>query len=277
MGVIRKLRVMNKIGLIAGNGRFPIIFAENAKGMGLQVVAVAHIGETISDISRLADKTFWIRVGELGKMIKIFKEEEISDVVMAGGIKKTRLFTDIRPDLRSILLLGRLKNNDDDGILRGVASELEKEGIIVRESTLYLSALLAQQGLMTSRKPTKDEVADIKYGWGIAKEIGRYDIGQCIVVKKKTVLAVEAVDGTDETIRRGGRLGKDGAVVIKACKPQQDLRFDIPAIGTNTISAMVEVSATVLAVEAGKTILLDKEEVIRRANEGDISIIGVER
>lgn len=268
---------MKKIGLIAGNGRFPIIFAENAKKIGLQVIAVAHIGETISDISRLADKIFWIRVGELGKIIKIFKGEGVSDVVMAGGIKKTRLFTEIRPDLRSLLLLARLKDNNDDGILRGVASELEREGITVRESTLYLSALLAQNGLMTSRKPTKDEMADIEFGWRIAKEIGRYDIGQCIVVKKKTVLAVEAVDGTDETIRRGGRLGKEGGVVIKACKPQQDLRFDIPAIGTNTISAMIEVSAAVLAVEAGKTILLDKEDVIRKAEEGNISIIGVAR
>ncbi len=267
---------MNKIGLIAGNGRFPIIFAENAKGMGLEVIAVAHRGETISGLEGFVDKTFWIRVGELGKLIKIFKNEGIKDVVMAGGIKKTRLFADIKPDLRSLMLLGRLKNNNDDGILRAVASELEKEGIIVRESTIYLTSLLAQKGLMTKRRLTKGEMEDIEFGWEIAKEIGRYDIGQCIVVKKKTVLAVEAVDGTDETIRRGGRLGKEGALVIKACKPHQDLRFDIPAIGPDTISAMGEVSAVVLAVEAGKTVLLDKEEVIRIANESNISIIGVE-
>lgn len=271
------MQVRQKIGLIAGNGRFPIIFTENAKGIGLHVIAVAHIGETISDISGIADKTFWVRVGELGKIIKIFKDEGISDVVMAGGIKKTRLFTDVRPDLRSLLLLARLKNNNDDGILRGIAAELEKEGITVRESTLYLSALLAQKGLMTRRKPTKDEMADIEFGWEIAKGIGKYDIGQCIVVKKKTVLAIEAVDGTDETIRRGGRLGKEGGVVIKTCKPQQDLRFDIPAIGPDTISAMTEVFATVLAVEAGKTILLDKEEIIRKAEECNISIIGIEK
>jgi DUF1009 family protein len=264
-----------KIGIIAGNGRFPIIFAENAKGMGLEVIAVAHRGETISGLEGLADKTFWIKVGELGKLIKIFKNEGITDVVMAGGIKKTRLFADIVPDLRTLMILGRLKNNNDDGILRAVASELEKEGIIVRESTLYLTSLLAQEGLMTKRRPTKGEMEDIEFGWEIAKEIGRYEIGQCIVVKKKTVLAVEAVDGTDETIRRGGRLGKEGALVIKTCKPHQDLRFDIPAIGPDTISAMGEVSATVLAIEAGKTVLLDKEEVIRMANESNISIIGV--
>jgi DUF1009 family protein len=165
----------------------------------------------------------------------------------------------------------------DDTILRGLARELEAEGITVRESTLYLDNILAPAGVLTKKEPSKDDWKDIDFGWQMAKEIGKLDIGQTVVVKDQAILAVEAIEGTDEAIRRGGRLCREGAVVVKTCKPQQDLRFDLPAVGTQTIATMEEVKASCLAVEAGKTIILDRDAVITAANKAKISIVGVER
>lgn len=271
---------MKKIGLIAGNGRFPLIFAEKAREQGLSVVAVAHRGETQpeleKEISASGGQIHWIHVGQLSRMIRIFKSAGVEQVIMAGGIKKTRLFSNLRPDLRSLRLLRQVGQKKDDLLLRAVAQELESEGLKVRESTLYLSSILATKGPMTRRKPTSGEWQDIRFGWEIAKEIGRLEIGQCIVVKQRVVLAVEAIEGTDETIRRGGRLCRSGAVVIKVSKPHQDLRFDVPAIGPSTIETMMEVNAATLALEAGKTLLLDKEVVLEKANQAGISIVGME-
>lgn len=271
---------MEKIGLIAGNGRFPIIFAQKAIEQGLMVVAVAHRGETLPELETVVSKAggqiTWLHVGQLGRLIKVFKAAGVEQVVMAGGIKKTRLFSDVRPDLRSLKLLSQVGQNKDDLLLRAVARELEGEGLTVRESTLYLSSILVSKGPMTRRVPTSEEWEDIRFGWQIAKEVGRLEIGQCIVVKRRAVLAVEAIEGTDETIKRGGRLCRSGAVVIKVSKPQQDLRFDVPAVGPSTLEAMKEVKATTLALEAGKTLLLDKELVLEMANRGKISIIGME-
>jgi len=267
---------MEKIGLIAGNGRFPLLFAQGARNQSVSVIAVAHMGETLPDLGEWVDKIVWIRVGQLGKMIKIFKAEGIQEVVMAGGIKKTRLFADAWPDIRSLTLLAKVKEKKDDALLRAVAGELEREGIKVLDSTIYLGSLLAQKGVMTQRKPTQQEWEDIRFGWSLATEIGRLDIGQCLVVKNKVVLAVEAIEGTDETIVRAGRLGKEGAVVIKVCKPHQDFRFDIPAVGIETIRTMGEVKASVLALEAGRSILLDKEETLELANQKGVSVVGVE-
>jgi DUF1009 family protein len=266
---------MNKIGLIAGNGDFPIAFAHAAKQKGLQVIAVAHEGETLPELARLVDEIFWIRVGQVGKIIKIFKEQGVADVLMAGGIKKTRLFSGAKPDIRGIALLAKMSHKKDDSILRALADELESEGITVRESTLYLESIVAQSGLLTKRKPAKAEQQDIKLGWQMAKEIGRLDIGQTVVVKDRVILAVEAIEGTDEAIRRGGRLCGQGAVVVKVCKPQQDLRFDLPAIGMQTIRSMAEVRVSCLAIEAEKTIVIDREAVINEANRAGIAIIAL--
>ncbi len=266
---------MNKIGLIAGNGTFPIAFARAAKEKGMRVVAVAHEGETQPELSQWVDAIFWIKVGQLGKLISIFKEQDVHDVLMAGGIKKTRLFGGM-PDLRAAALLAKMLYKKDDSILRAVATELESEGIRVRESTLYLDNLLAPAGVLTRKRPSKDEQKDIEFGWEMAKEIGRLDIGQTVVVKGRAVLAVEAIEGTDETIRRGGRLCGRGAVVVKICKPQQDLRFDLPAVGLQTIKTMLEVNAACLAVEAGKTILFDREAVAAEADRAGISIVAVQ-
>ena len=261
-----------KIGLIAGNGQFPLIFAENAKRMGLFVVAVAHTGETEPELSEKVDEILWIRVGQIGKLIAYFKKAGVSDAVMAGGIRKTRIF-EMRPDLRALSILARIKEKKDDALLRALASELEQEKICIKESTLYLSTLLAEEGELT-RRLTKGEKEDIEWGWPLAKNIGALDIGQCIVVRDGVILAVEAIEGTDAAIRRGGSLGKEKAVVIKICKPQQDFRFDIPTVGPGTIRAMVEVKASVLVVEAGKTLFLEKEQLLQEARAAGIAIVG---
>jgi DUF1009 family protein len=196
---------------------------------------------------------------------------------MAGGIKKTRLFGGALPDMRGMALLARMIHKKDDSLLRAVAEELESEGITVRESTLFLDNLLAKPGILTRRKPSRSEQQDIEFGWHMAKEIGKLDIGQTIVVKDQAVLAVEAIEGTDEAIRRGGRLCGDGAVVVKICKPQQDLRFDLPAIGMQTITSMNEVKASCLAIESGKTIIFDRDALIFEADRMGIAIAALER
>ncbi len=267
---------MKKIGIIAGNGEFPVEFAKAAKQKGLMVVSAAHEGETLPELAQWSDALCWVKVGHLGKIIKFFKEQDVHDVLMAGGIKKTRLFSGALPDLRGAALLARMIAKKDDSILRAVAEELESEGITVRESTLYLDNLLAPAGVLSRRKPSKDEWKDITFGWQMAKEIGRLDIGQTIVVKDMAVLAVEAIEGTDEAIRRGGKLCGEGAVVVKICKPQQDLRFDLPATGLRTVEAMQEVKAACLAIEAGRTIMIQKEALIAKADQAGIAIVALD-
>lgn len=271
------MTAIRKIGLIAGNGDFPIAFARAAKEKGMQVIAVAHEGETSPELAGLVDEISWIKVGQLGKLIRIFQDRKVGDVLMAGGIKKTRLFGGAVPDMRGIALLARMAHKKDDSLLRAVAEELESEGITVRESTLYLDNLLAGPGVLTRRKPSRDEQLDIEFGWHMAKEVGRLDIGQTVVVKNQAVLAVEAIEGTDEAIRRGGRLCGQGAVVVKICKPQQDLRFDLPAIGVQTIKTMKEVNATCLAIEAGRTIILDRQIVMSESDRAGITIAALEK
>jgi DUF1009 family protein len=266
---------MKKIGLIAGNGRFPILFADQMKAQGMEVIAVAHLGETLKELEEHVDRIFWIKVGQLGKLIKTFKREEVRDLVMAGGIKKTRLFTDVIPDLRAIQLLSTLKEKKDDAILRAIAKDLEKEGLVVKESTHYLKSLLVDEGPLTQKKPSKKELLDIEYGWKIAKSIGKLDIGQTVVVKDKVIVAVEAIEGTDEAIKRGGILAEKDAIVVKICKPGQDLRFDLPTIGPETIQSMISVKASILAVEAGNTLLLEKEKTLAMAEKGGIGLIGI--
>ena len=263
------------IGLIAGNGRFPVIFAENARKLGFRVSAVAHHGETAPELEQVVDRLHWVRVGQFGKVIQALKGDGVEQAVMLGGIKKTHLFSDVRPDFRAMAFFTKLKSWKDDHILRAIADDLKDEGITIRESTFGLSNLVVSEGTLTRRRPSRKEREDVSYGWNIAKEIGRMDIGQCVVVKDRVIVAVEAVEGTDETIRRGGRLARSGAVVVKCCKPQQDLRFDLPAIGPQTIDVMAEAKASVLALEARKTIMLDREETLEKARQADIAVLGV--
>ena len=262
------------IGLIAGNGRFPRLFAENARRLGYRVSAVALIGETEPVLEGHVDRIHWISIGHLGKLIKAFKQDGVRQAVMVGGVKKTHLFA-IRPDFRALTLLRRMNGRKDDMILRALASELEDEGIQIRESTFGLKGLLVEEGVLSRRSPSKSERRDIEFGWDIALAVGKLDIGQCVVVKDCVVVAIEAVEGTDEAIRRGGALANGGAVVVKRFKPQQDRRFDLPTVGPMTIEVMVKSGASVLAVEAGHALFLDRAEAIAAADKARIAVLGV--
>ena len=264
-----------RIGLIAGNGRFPIIFADNARKLGYHVSAVAHEGETEPELADHVDRIHWIKIGQLNKLIKAFKEDKVHQAVMLGGIKKTHVFTTVRPDFRTLAMATRLALWKDDDILREFAKELEQEGIAICESTFGLEGILVEPGTLTARAPTEKEWEDIRYGWEVAHDIGRLDIGQCVVIKDRVVVAVEAVEGTDGAIKRGGDLAKEGAVVVKRSKPQQDLRFDLPAVGPRTIEVMASVKASVLAIEAGRTVLLDREIMLEKARSARIAIVGI--
>jgi UDP-2,3-diacylglucosamine hydrolase len=267
--------IVKKLGLIAGNGKFPLIFAAEARRSGYSVIAVAHHGETEEAIETAVDTVTWVYVGQLGKIIRTFKQSEVTEAVMAGGIRKVKLFGNFRPDLRGAQFLAKLKSREDDALLRGIADELAADGIRIVESTLCLSHIISAEGVLTKRAPRPEERDDIKLGFRIAKEIGRLGVGQTVVVKNQVVIAVEAVEGTDAAIERGGKLAKSGCVVVKVSKPEQDLRFDVPAIGVDTIERLHAVGGTALAVEAGKTILLEKESLLRQADAYAISVVGL--
>lgn len=266
----------SKIGIIAGGGQFPLLFARAAQKEGCQVVIAAHQGESWPDLEKVADRFCWVKLGQLGKIIKFFKKEGIEETVFAGTITKTKIFKDVWPDLKGLSLWGKIDIKQDDAILRAVAEALENEGIQVLESTLYLKHLLFPKGILSRKKPSAEQIDDINFGWQTARSIGELDIGQCVVVRNQSVLAVEAIEGTDAAIRRGGSLGKEKSVVVKVKKPKQDFRFDLPAIGCTTIESMIDVKAAVLAVEAGQTLLFDKDVVISRADKAGIVVVGVE-
>jgi DUF1009 family protein len=264
-----------KIGLIAGKGQFLLLFARAARRRGLEVVAVAHQGETDPALESLVHQCQWIYVGQLGKLIKAFQAAGVSRAVMAGGLSRGRLFRDFRPDFKALNLVRRVGAGHDDRLLRGVAAELEHAGITIISPLLYLEDLLAPEGCLSRRRPTPQELEDITFGFQIAREVGRLDLGQCVVVHRQVVTALEAIEGTDEAIRRGGRLAGPGAVVVKVCKPGQDLRFDLPSVGKGTIETMGEVDAKVLALEAGKTLMFDREEMMDLADRSGIAVWGV--
>ena len=265
---------MNKIGIIAGNGQFPILFSKAARARGYEIYAVAHLGETRDDLSEYVDGIQWIHIGQIGRIIKFFKSSGVSQAVMVGAITKTRMFRDVRPDFKALKLLNSLRHMRDDNLLRGLATFLENEGIKIESSTFLLPEILSPEGCWTRRKPKKSERLDIEFGWDLAFKIGELDIGQCLVVQGRTVLAVEAIDGTDATIRRGGKLGNGQAVVIKICKPTQDKRFDLPAIGVQTIKSMYDSGVSTLVVEAKNSIVFDRDDTIAKANKYGICIIG---
>jgi DUF1009 family protein len=266
---------VKKLGLIAGNGKFPLIFAEQARKEGYSLVTVAHRGETAKEIEDLLEDVTWIYVGQLGKMIRTFLRAGITEAVMAGGIHKVKFLENFRPDLRGAKFLARIKSKDDDALLRGVAEELESEGIKILNSTLCVPQIVAAEGVLTRRAPSAAEWEDVRFGFHVAKAIGRLGIGQTIVVKKQIVVAVEALEGTDAAIERGGKLAGSGFVVVKVSKPEQDLRFDVPAVGVATLRQLRETGGTVLAVEAGKTILLEKDLFLKQAEDFGISVVAL--
>lgn len=265
----------DKIGIIAGGGQFPLLFARAVRRHGLKVYAAAHQGETDETLADQVDALQWVRLGQLGKIIDFFKKEGVIKTVFIGSITKTNIFRDVRPDLKGLGLWNKIDIKQDDSILRAIADRLAKDGIEVVASTSYVPELIFPQGILTRKKLTKEQKNDIVFGWKIARAMGGLDIGQCVVVRNQTVLAVEAIEGTDAAIRRGGTLGKEKVVVVKLKKPNQDLRFDLPAVGEKTIVSMLEVKAAVLAVEAGYALFFDRESVIQAADAAGLVVVGV--
>jgi len=264
-----------KIGLIAGSGQFPVLFSKKAEKKGYEIFAVGFHSETDKILARHVQHLKLLHLGQISKLIKYFKQHRITEAVMVGAITKTNIFKDIRPDFKALSFIAKIAKTHDDSILTSFAELLLKEGIKIKPSTFLLPELISPRGCWTKRKPDKAERKDISQGWKLAKEIGKLDIGQCVVISNGTVLAVEAIDGTDATIKRGGLLShKNGAVVVKLAKPSQDLRFDLPSSGYQTIKTMHESGVSVLALEAEKSIAFDREEMITLANKYNISILG---
>lgn len=267
---------MHKIGLIAGNGKFPILFAQAAKNKGYRVVCIAIEGETDKSIDGYMDKLYWIRLGELSKLLTAFKQEGISKAVMAGQIRKVNIFDrSIQLDEQAKHLLGSLKDGRDTSLLSSLINILQSQGIEIVNSTTFLDEFLPQPGILTKRAPTDSERQDIEFGFPIAKEIAGLDIGQTIVVKDRVVVSVEAVEGTDEAMKRAASLAGPGSVVIKAARPFQDMRFDIPVIGVNTIKTLIEIGSNVIAVEAKKTLFIDEKSLIEFADANNITILAI--
>jgi hypothetical protein len=264
-----------KIGIIAGGGQFPLLFIEAARKAGRKVMVVAHKGETEEHVARAADDVCWVKLGQLGKVLSWFHKQGVGETVFLGTITKTQIFRDIMPDLKALSLWNKIDSRQDDAILRAIAGALEREGIRVLESTLYLQHLLFPQGILTRKKPSGKQRRDIEFGWKHARAIGELDIGQCVIVRDCTVVAVEAIEGTDAAIKRGGVLAGESAVVVKVKKPGQDFRFDLPATGITTIHTLKSVKGAVLAVEAGQALLFDREEMVRVANEAGIVVVGI--
>jgi DUF1009 family protein len=264
----------NPIGVIAGNGTFPIHFSREARRNGRSVVAVAHRGETLPELAQEVDCLEWIKVGELGRLIDIFKQTGVREVAMAGGINRIRLFGGVKLDTRGAALLYRLRSTKDDVIMRGIAAELEGEGISVVSCTLYLNECLVREGLLTESPPTAEEQTDIQVGIEAIRAMSSQDIGQLVVVREGVIVAVEAVEGSDRTILRGGELGGKGTVVVKFAKPTQDMRFDVPTVGERTIRTMLQARARVLALEAGRCLILDEAKVVAAANRHGLAIVG---
>jgi len=267
--------VRSPIGLIAGGGQFPLLFADAARARGRRVVAIAHVNETLPELADRADIVFWVKLGQLGRIIRCFHSEGVTETVFCGTITKTRIFRDVLPDLKGLTLWNRIDARQDDAILRAVAAVLEKEGIRVLASTCYLDHLFFPTGVLTRRKPDREQMEDVRFGWRIAREIGRLDIGQCVVVRNRSVLAVEAIEGTDAAIRRGGELAGSGAVVVKVKKPGQDFRFDLPATGTTTVETLAAVRGSVLAVEAGQSLVFDREAMVAAADRAGLVVLGL--
>ena len=264
-----------KFGLIAGNGRFPFLVLEGARRQGASLAVVAIKEETDKSIEKLAEKIVWVGIGQLGKMISFFKKEGVSKAIMAGQVKHVQIFSGALPDLRMIKMLWRLPQRNTDALIGGVADEMAKEGIELIDSTYFIQDSLAQEGVLTGRKPSEIERGNIEYGLKVANEIARLDLGQTIVVRAKACVAVEAMEGTDAVIKRAGELAKGKLTVVKVAKPNQDMRFDVPVVGVPTIRAMIEAGATCLCLTAGKTLMFDKAEMIKLADDNKISIVAV--
>jgi len=260
-------------GLIAGNGRFPFLVLEGARSQGIDMAVIAIKEEADPDLESRAKNLHWVSLGELSKTIDLLHKEGVKQAVMAGQVKHTKIFSSIRPDWKLAKLLFALPRKNTDALIGAVAKILEDEGIELVDSTLFLKPLVPETGVLTRRAPNEEEAADIQYGLGVARQIAGMDIGQTVVISDKACIAVEAMEGTDETIERAARLASGKRlVVVKVSKPKQDMRFDVPVVGLPTIQQMRAYGATALAVDAGRTLFFDREKLIESANQAGIAI-----
>ena len=262
--------------LIAGNGMYPFLIAKGARSAGVKrIIIAAFEGETNPDLANHADEIIWMRVGQVGKLLQAARKSGASQGLMAGQIAPSNLFQ-LRPDLKALLLLAKLKERNAASLFSTLADELAKNGITLLPATTFLESQLTTKGLIAGPKPSSRLLEDVTFGTTIAKEVSRLDIGQTIVVKKGTVLAVEGFEGTDETIKRGGMLGKGKACMIKVSKPHHDMRFDVPVIGARTLETAANAGITLIALEAGQTLLLDKEHLKQLAHHYNITLWGID-
>ena len=261
-----------KLGLIAGNGKFPFLVLEGARKAGAEVAVAAIREETDPEIERAAESVTWVGLGQLGKMLRFFKNEGVEKAIMAGQVKHVQIFSRAIPDVRTLKMLLRLPRRNTEALIGAVASELASEGIELIDSTYFLKDQLPQPGPLTVREPDERERGDIEYGLEIAREIARLDLGQTIVIRDRACVAIEAMEGTDAVIRRAAELVRGRLTVVKIAKPDQDMRFDVPVVGVPTIESMVVSGATCLCVTAGKTLIFDRQEMIALANKSKIAI-----
>ena len=260
-------------GLIAGNGRFPFLVLEGARSQGIEMAVIAIKEEAAPELEAQTKRLHWVSLGELSKAIDLLHKEGVTQAVMAGQVKHTKIFSAIRPDWKLAKLLFALPRKNTDALIGAVAKVLEDEGIRLVNSTLFLKPLVPEAGVLTQRAPSEQEAADIEYGLGVARQIAGMDIGQTVVISDKACVAVEAMEGTDETIARAARLANGKKlVVVKVSKPKQDMRFDVPVVGLPTIEQMRACGATALAVDAGRTVFFDREKLIELANQVGIAI-----
>lgn len=263
-----------KYGLIAGNGQFPFLVAEGARRAGASLAVIAIKEETDPRIEEVVDTVQWVGIGQLGKMLSFFKDQGVEKAIMAGQVKHVQIFSGAMPDMRMVKMLWGLPRRNTDALIGAVANELAKEGIELIDSTFFIQDQLAAEGVISKRKPTDDERENIAYGLHIAEGVAGLDLGQTIVVRGRACVAIEAMEGTDATIRRAGELANGKLTVVKVAKPDQDMRFDVPVVGVPTVEAMIDAGATCLSVTAGKTLIFDREEMLDLANKSKIAIIG---
>ena len=266
---------LDRIGLIAGTGELPRMLAEQASKDNIKVIAIALSKDSISSLQPVCDKVFQLGIGQTNKLLKTLKNEKIKNVFMIGKVDKKVIFQTKIFDFRALKILKNMKLNDDKSLMTVVIDELKSEGISCLDQSLFLKKLFPSKGVLTKKKPTKSEWEDIQYGFSIAKEMAQMEVGQTVVVKNKSIVAVEAMEGTDQTIIRGLKIAGKGAIVVKVSRPKQDFRYDIPAVGETTLSMIIKGKASVLALEAERTLVVNKDKMIELANKYKISIVAV--
>ena len=268
---------METLGLLAGIGHLPVDVAQSAKKLGYKVVAIAVVPETDPELPENADVFYTINVGKVGKILQTLKQNDVKNVTMIGKVTKEVLYKTgvVIPDLTTVRVLASLPDRKDDTIMNAIVKLIEDAGMHVMDQTVLVRPLLPEPGVLTKRKPTEQEWKDMQFGFRMAKELGRLDIGQTVVVKNQAVMALEAIEGTDACILRGGFLGKGGVIVAKTAKPAQDNRFDMPSVGTTTLTSMIHAGATGIVIEAGRTLLVDRKRTLAMADEKGISIVSL--